>query len=208
MAQRPDLVVAAPSSKVALRLRSLGIPVAEFDAQSVEGVRRVTMALGRLLALTPQAEKVWARLQTQRAQARQGVPLAAQGLRVYFELGPTPYAAGEASYIGELLAGLGVRNVVPASLGAYPQLNPEFVVRAQPDVIILTRADALLLESRPGWKTLAAVRQGRVCAMAPSDFDIVVRPGPRLGDAAQLLSHCLAAVALRGSGESAIAGRP
>jgi len=29
--------------------------------------------------------------------------------------------------------GLGAKNIVPASLGPFPKLNPEFVVRADPD---------------------------------------------------------------------------
>jgi len=51
---------------------------------------------------------------------------------VYFEVSPTPYGASESSFIGETLQRMGVRNILPASLGPFPQINPEFVVRARP----------------------------------------------------------------------------
>mgnify|MGYP000703400206 CR=1 FL=1 len=51
--------------------------------------------------------------------------------RVYFEVNRAPYAAGTSSFIGETLTRLGVANIVPAALGPFPKLNPEFVVRAK-----------------------------------------------------------------------------
>ena len=44
-------------------------------------------------------------------------PYAASAPSVYFEVDAAPYAAGESSFIGELLTRLGVRNIVPASVG-------------------------------------------------------------------------------------------
>ncbi|NDC61085.1 MAG: ABC transporter substrate-binding protein, partial [Betaproteobacteria bacterium] len=35
-----------------------------------------------------------------------------------------------------MMAQMGLRNIVPANMGAFPQLNPEFVVRAQPQIIL------------------------------------------------------------------------
>jgi ABC-type Fe3+-hydroxamate transport system substrate-binding protein len=55
-----------------------------------------------------------------------------RGQSVYFEVASVPFAAGEASFIGELLARLGLGNIVPAAMGPFPQLSPEFVLRAQP----------------------------------------------------------------------------
>ena len=63
--------------------------------------------------------------------AAQSLAPEARNTRVYFEVSRGPYGAGESSFIGETLTRLGVRNIVPASLGPFPRLNPEFVVRAQ-----------------------------------------------------------------------------
>lgn len=192
VSHRPDLVVAAPSTRVAERLRRLGITVVELDAESLGDVRRVTQVLGRLLGRETQALQLWTGLQAELAHARRTLPASVQGTRVYMEVGSTPYAASEASFIGELLAGLGAVNVVPGTLGPFPQINPEFVVRADPALIIVAQADAPLLAARPGWAALSAVRERRVCAVASVDFEVMVRPGPRLGAAARSLARCLA----------------
>ena len=87
----------------------------------------------------------------------------AKNTRVYFEVNSAPYAAGEVSFIGETLTRLGVRNIVPASLGPFPKLNPEFVVRADPDLIMVGERSAQGLEQRPG----LGAASGR-CAKAAS----------------------------------------
>ena len=119
------------------------------------------------------------------------------------DTGPTPrltelargtdIAVFEASFVGETLARLGLRNVVPAALGPFPRLNPEFVVRAAPDWIVATERAIAAMPARPGWGALAALRTGRTCGFAPDRYDMLVRPGPRMGEAAELLADCLAA---------------
>ena len=113
-------------------------------------------------------------------------------MRVYFEVNNGPYAAGESSFIGETLTRLGVRNIVPASLGPFPKINPEYVVRANPDVIMVGERSATGLEQRPGWAGIRAVREGRICRFPAAESDVLVRPGPRMGEAARLMARCLA----------------
>jgi iron complex transport system substrate-binding protein len=112
---------------------------------------------------------------------------------VYFEAGPTPHAASEASFIGETLARLGARNVVPAVLGPFPQINPEFVVRAQPDVIMVGDSSVALMRQRPGWDALQALRPQHVCTFTAEQSDVLLRPGPRMVEAARLMAQCLGA---------------
>jgi iron complex transport system substrate-binding protein len=47
---------------------------------------------------------------------------------------------------------------------------------------------------RPGWGSLWALQQRQVCAFDPGPFDTLVRPGPRLGEAAEAIADCLARV--------------
>ncbi len=91
------------------------------------------------------------------------MPAAERGQRVYFEIDPTPYAAGPDSFIGETLRGLGLGNAIPADLGPFPRLNPEFVVRTQPDIVMAVQASVADMPRRPGWSTLRALRDGRTC---------------------------------------------
>jgi iron complex transport system substrate-binding protein len=191
VAQRPDLVLLSASSRLAARLRGLGLAVAELDAQNLAQLHEMLGTVATLLGRQAEGERHWRRLQAEIAQAAALVPASARGARVYFEVSSTPYAAGESSYIGELLARLGARNMVPASMGPFPLLSPEFVVRADPDVIILSAEDAPGLARRPGWGRLQAVRQARVCAVPSQAYDVLSRPGPRLGQAARFLAECL-----------------
>lgn len=193
VAMRPDLVLVAPSSRVTARLRVLGLTVAELDAQDLAGARRVMDKLARLSGASPDvAVRAWQAMDQEIGAAQASLPAAARGLRVYVEVGSSPYAASESSFIGQLLTRLGARNVVPASLGPFPKLNPEFVVKAQPDVILISREDVSSLAARPGWASLRAVRTHRVCPIEHAEYDVLARPGPRMGQAARMLAQCLA----------------
>ncbi len=194
VAQRPDLVLVAPSSRLAQRLRSLGLTVAELDARDLSEARRVMQKVATLLGEPARAELRWQALMADIQSAADLVPPRARGQRVYFEVSSIPYAAGESSFIGQLLAQLGARNVVPVALGPFPKLNPEFVVKADPSVIMVSAQEVLQLRQRPGWSGMKAVREHRVCALSASEVDVLARPGPRLGQGARVLAHCLARI--------------
>jgi iron complex transport system substrate-binding protein len=84
---------------------------------------------------------------------------------------------------------------VPASLGPFPKLNPEFVVRADPDLIMVGDSNAADMVKRPGWAGMRAFRAQRVCAFSPAQSDMLVRPGPRMAEGARLMVQCLIAKA-------------
>lgn len=191
VALRPDLVLASSSSRLAQRLRALKVQVAEFEAQTLNDVPRVLRAVAILLGRPQAADPVWQNVRAQLREAQSQVPDSVKGTRVYFEVATAPYAASESSFIGQLWSLLGGRNVVPAELGPFPKLNPEFVVRSNPDLIILPDHDVAGLVRRPGWAALTAIRQGQVCGLPSADYDLLARPGPRLGQAAGVLLKCL-----------------
>ena len=190
---RPDVVLLAQSSRVAQRLQSLGIKVIALEPKNHADVRRVLAIVGRVLAVPPsQADAVWRDIEAGLARAAASVPAHARSARVYIEVSRGPYAAGEVSFIGETLARLGAKNIVPASLGPFPKLNPEFVVRANPDLIMVGNRTMQAEFNYPGWEAIRAVREKRVCLFPNDEAEIVVRPGPRMAEAAQLMARCLA----------------
>jgi len=190
VALKPDVVLLAKSSRVTERLEALGLKVLVLEPKSHADVRRVLDVLDQVLG-TNDAQRVWRAIDASVSAAAQSLPPGATNTRVYFEVNSTPYAAGEASFIGETLARLGVRNIVPASLGPFPKLNPEFVVRANPDLIMVGERSAQGMEQRPGWAGIKAVREGRICRFTAAESDVLVRPGPRMGEAAGLMARCL-----------------
>ncbi|WP_326534553.1 ABC transporter substrate-binding protein [Pseudorhodoferax sp.] len=195
LAARPDLVLLRPRNRVADRLKELGLNVLTLDAKSHADMRRNMETVAQAIGRPGAGEALWARTDARLDALRQRLPPHWQGKRVYFELHGGTVAAGEASFIGETLARLGLRNVVPASLGAFPKLGPEYVLRADPDLLIVhDMPGAPPLDARPGWHALRAVREGRTCRIPEPRFDVLVRPGPRLDEAAQEILACLAAV--------------
>jgi iron complex transport system substrate-binding protein len=190
VALKPDVVLLAKSSRVTDRLEALGLKVVVLEPKNHADVRRVLDALARVLG-TGDAPAVWRAIDASVSAAAQSLPERVKRTRVYFEVNSAPYAAGEASFIGETLARLGVRNIVPAALGPFPKLNPEFVVRADPDLIMVGERSAQGLEQRPGWGRIKAVREGRICRFTAEQSDVLVRPGPRMGEAARLMAGCL-----------------
>lgn len=191
VALRPELVLATASPRAVARLEALGLPVVVLEPRSLADTRRVLELVARLLGKPEAAVQLWSRIQAQIDDAAQAVPARWRGRRVYLEVASTPYAAGEASFTGELLARVGLRNVVPAALGPFPALNPEFVLRAAPELVVATREALAGMPQRPGWSALRALREGHVCGFDGPAWDTLVRPGPRVGEAAQALAACL-----------------
>jgi len=191
VALKPDLVLLAPSSRVAPRLRQLGLTVAELDARDLPGVEGLLHKVAALLGQPEAAARRWAAIRQELDQAARSVPASARGQAVYVEISSAPHAAGESSYIGQMLQQQGARNVVPASLGPFPKLNPEFVVRARPALVIVGADEVEALRRRPGWSAIPAVRDQRICALQPREMDALSRPGPRLPEAARVLARCL-----------------
>lgn len=191
VALRPDLVLVANAPRLIERLESLGLPVLMLIPQSLADARRVAGTVGVALGDATSGARLWRRLDARIDAAAARLPAALRGQRVYIEVASAPYAAGEASFVGALVQRLGLDNIVPATLGAFPQLNPEFVLRAQPDLVIASASAVAEMRARPGWARLRALRDGQACGLAPAAWDTLVRSGPRLADAADAIVDCL-----------------
>jgi iron complex transport system substrate-binding protein len=189
VALRPDVVLVAGSSRAIGRLETLGVKVLALEPRTLADLRRAIAQLDALLG-TGQGDALWTRIESDLAAASRGLRPAERAQRVYFEVDSGPYAASESSFVGELLARTGAVNVVPGELGPFPRLNPEFVVRADPQVIMRTGRDDALA-ARPGWSRIRAIREQRVCRFSSAQADVLVRPGPRLAEGVHLMVLCL-----------------
>jgi iron complex transport system substrate-binding protein len=192
VALRPDVVLLARSSRAAARLEALGLKVVALEPRSSADVQRVMGKLGQLLEV-PDPLRIWRAIDAGVTAAAHSLPPATRSTRVYFEVNRGPYAAGASSFLGELLQRLGVQNIIGPELGPFPKINPEYVVRADPDLIMIGDRNVQGLEQRPGWAGMRALRERRLCVFTPEESDILVRPGPRMAEAARLLARCIAA---------------
>jgi iron complex transport system substrate-binding protein len=190
VALKPEVVLMATSSRGAQRLEALGLKVIALEPRSSADVQRVMGILGKIVD-APDAQRIWHAIDAGVAAVAQSLPPSAKNLRVYYEVSTGGYAAGNKSFIGEMMLRLGLKNIVADNLGPFPRINPEYVVRADPHIIMIGARNAMGLEQRPGWAGMRALREQRVCVFTPEESDILVRPGPRMAEAARLVARCV-----------------
>ncbi|HEX5029014.1 MAG TPA: ABC transporter substrate-binding protein [Gaiellaceae bacterium] len=186
-AYKPDLVVIAYDPKgLSQALGRLGITVLHQDgARSFKGayqqIRQLGMVTGREAAATRLVTSMKTRIARLVADAKKARP----GLTVYHELDPTLFSVTSRTFIGQVYSALGLRNIADAADSAgfgYPQLSAEYVVSADPDVIVLADTvccgqKASTVAARPGWDHVSAIRTGSVVRI---DDSMASRWGPRL----------------------------
>jgi iron complex transport system substrate-binding protein len=190
---KPDLVLAGKSTRITSRLESLGIQVIALEPKNLSDVKRSLHVIAQALHLPQpdeQAKAVWSSAMQSLELAAKSLPSDVLGNTIYFETSTGGYAAGESSFMGGVISKLGLRNIIDKSMGAFPQVNPEFVVRANPHWIVLAEPLAQSLSQRPGWRDMAAVKSNRLCKLTMAQGNVLVRPGPRIGEAAQVLVNC------------------
>lgn len=192
VALKPDLVIMRSRNRAMARLQELGVRVMALDANQQADVRRHMEMVARAVGQPGQGEALWLQLEARIDLLKAQVPAAWRGRRVYLELHSGNAAAGQNSFMGELLTNLGFVNVVPAHLGMYPKMSPEYVVRTNPDLLITVDSAATRPPHlRPGWSGMNAVRHQQVCALSGQAYDLLMRAGPRLDLAAEEILHCV-----------------
>jgi iron complex transport system substrate-binding protein len=192
LALQPDLVLAAGSTRAADRLQALGLVVLRLEPRNHADAQRVWRMVAQALHVpAADSDRIWNGIEAGVQEAVQSLSPAAKLQRVYFEVSPAPYGASESSFIGETLTRMGVGNILPAAMGPFPQVNPEWVVQARPDVIMASDSSRASMLQRPGWGRLRAMQGQRLCVFKPDESDMLVRAGPRLAEGAQLMADCL-----------------
>ena len=186
---KPDLVVMSDEApSVDRQVEALGITVLSDPAAVNLAQEYAQFAeLGEATGHVAQAKSEVSKIKGQIAQIVSSVPKPAHGATYYYELDQTYYSATSSTFIGQLLGLLGLHSIADSAKGAaaaggYPQLNAEFILKANPSYILL--ADTLCcaqspatVAARPGWSTLSAVKGHRVLGL---NDDIASRWGPRV----------------------------
>ncbi len=182
---RPDLVVlSGDANDVVAGLRKLGIRVLiQPAAKDLKGAYAEIRRLGTVTGHARGAAAVVARMKKAIAKVLKSTPR--RRLSVYHELTPDFYSATSQTFIGRIYKLFGLRNIADAADSSgtgYPQLSGEYILSANPSLIVLadTRCcgqSAASVAKRPGWSDIAAVRTGSVVAI---DDSVASRWGPRV----------------------------
>ena len=186
-AMKPDLVVIAFDPKGLSRaLRRLGIPVVfQNAAPTLPAAYRQIRQLGKVTGHAAEADGLVARMSRKIGAIVDKVRAKAAKASVYHELDPTLFSVTSNTFVGRVYRMFGLTNIADAAQAGgsdYPQLSAEYVLAANPDLIVLADTvccgqTAQSVAARPGWSRVSAVRTGSVVRL---DDSIASRWGPRL----------------------------
>ena len=189
VALRPDLVLILKFSDGTIeKLRSATQSVLVIDPQNVADVARTATLLGR--AVGADGDGLARSIQQKVDAVKARTATATTHPRVYHEIDasdPTKiFTVGPGSYIDDLIQIAGGANIAARAASAYPQLSAEEILRSDPEIIVLASSDysakPAQVAARAGWSAIAAVKNGRIVTIEPN---LINRPGPRVGDAAE-----------------------
>jgi iron complex transport system substrate-binding protein len=201
---KPDLVVYSDDpGDLAAGLGKLAIPALQQPAaRTLDDTYAQLDQLGRATGHLPEATRLAATMRAEIAKVAAAKP--SRRLTYYHELDKNLYTATSKTFIGQLYAQLGLRNIADAADkdgSGYPQLSAEYIVKADPDLIFLADTKccgqtARTVAARDGWDDLTAVRTGAVVEL---DDDVASRWGPRVVDFLKTVAAKVEAVDAAGS---------
>lgn len=186
LALKPDLILAdeSKSSKLVSKLEAAGLTVYGGTGQTYNEVFEKIAVLGKITNREANATRLITKMRGDLNALQQSV-LKLPKVSTYYEVDPAPYSVGPNSFIGTLITKAGGQTIIPASMGDFPKIDPELIVKANPQVMIgLSLDDA---KKRAGWLSLKAVNSGRVYKPSDEERDALSRPGPRLAVALKAL---------------------
>jgi ABC-type Fe3+-hydroxamate transport system substrate-binding protein len=192
----PDLVIANVEENLKAdvdRLREWGIPVwVTYPRTVAEGIGMVR-ELGELTATRPRAAAIADELEALLAEVRARTA-GRPPVPVFYPIWRAPYMTINAdTYVHDMLAVCGGRNVFGDRPERYPTISLEEVRAARPDVIVLPdepfRFRATHVQDFAPYPDIPAVAGGRIHLM---DGKLFCWYGPRIGDALRALPEIFA----------------
>lgn len=199
-AYRPDLVVVSDQGPqdVVAGLEKLRVPVLlEPSATSLEVAYDQMVDLGAATGHRRSARSLVARTREELVGLARSVPREPR-LTVFHELSTDLYSASSKTFIGEIYSQFGLRNIADRAARAsseYPKLSAEYVVAADPDLIVLADGECCgqtpaKAARRDGWRGIDAVQNDAVVSVSD---DVASRWGPRLVDFARAVATAVRA---------------
>lgn len=197
---KPDLVLASLSvpgmERNVEELKKRNIPHLVLDPQSLNDIAEDLLTVGQACGIVKQAHRInveylsFINDMKKRAASVETTP------SLYWEWWPKPvFTPGRINWLTEISAIAGGLNEFRDVELASVQTDWEDVLKRNPDYILLAwvgvRAEKVKTEvvlKRPGWRELAAVKEGRLAKM---EEELYCRPSPRLLEGALKLGNMI-----------------
>lgn len=175
---RPDLVLYWPSGLAGnqqSRLRVLGVPMLAIDPQRLDDIAPRLRWLGALAGRSANADRLATTMQADLQRTRQRYAKGPR-LRGLYQVWLQPlYSLSPQHLASQAMALCGVDSIVPPTKVPAPILSLEFVVRARPDVILLSQDQ--LAPSRRYWQRFREMPALQRDGLVVVDDHELTRPG-------------------------------
>lgn len=162
-------------------LEKLGLETREFYIKSLDDMLNTIDELGELLNRENQADELIDSIDREidlyKANMIDNKP------SIYVEIYGNPLmSVADSSLVGELVEIAGADNIFDSLPRAYSRINPEDVINADPDVILLTYpgVNANSVKNRKGWDNIKACKNNRIYNVDNVDPDLILRATPRI----------------------------
>ncbi|HEU4564579.1 MAG TPA: helical backbone metal receptor [Gemmatimonadaceae bacterium] len=189
LARRPTLVVLYASGEnrgAAEQLRAAGVQTLALTTDEIAQFRRAARILGAVTGREARAAAVVDSVDRTLARVR-AATAALRPPTVFVHVWDDPViTVGAGSFMTELVAIAGGRNVYADVAAPSAQVALEDVVRRDPELMLAGPVGAARLRSDPAWRAVPAVRAGRIVV---ADTTLIARPSVRLGEAAVSLAR-------------------
>ena len=187
LAVRPTHVLETVLSDPALRdrLTALNIPVVHVPCTRLDQIPDALRQLGVLCDRSTRANQLADDIQSGIERARQAASSYQARPRVLLLFAPdVSITAGPNAFVTTLLELAGGVSVGHDLEADYPRVSLEWIIAQDPDLLLCIFETTLppleVYARQTGWRSLRAVRSGRVYTV--TDLNTVSRPGPRVLD--------------------------
>jgi iron complex transport system substrate-binding protein len=181
VALEPDLVVLVSSVQqrdFRSRLRELGVEVIELTGHTLDQILESMQTLGDRIGRSQAARERVAAIRSTWVDVAQEASQRPRRSAVLVVQRDPLYLVGGGSYLDAMLDAAGLDNAAAEYLEAYPRVSLEWLIAAEPQVIIDSSEDPVAaIEHWSRWASIPAVAAGRVVAIPQG---LVTLPGPYL----------------------------
>ena len=202
MALKPDLILATTLTpiEVVRQIEALGVPIAIFKQEGVEGTFSDMQVIGRLTGNAAQADAAIQKLENRRHDLTEkvdAIDIRPRTLLLYGVDGL--FSAKVGTFPSDMIELAGGDNVVKTTASDWPQLSMESIIEWNPEVILVTlrisgEKNKLADKVIAGWKedsrwmTVSAVMNHRIYFL---DDTLMSVPGPLMIDTAETIANAL-----------------
>lgn len=196
IAMKPDVVIAYTigDEKILQPIKDAGIPIFVIQsAATIDDVYGDIEQLAAVMGVEKKGKEIISHIKEQFTSVQEKVASVDPKAKVYYEISPSPdiYTTGAKTFQQEILDNAGVENIFSDKEGWMKPAEEE-IIKRNPQVILTTvnYIDHPIdeIKSRKSWNNLDAVKNNQVIQL---DADIMSRPGPRIGEAVELVAKAV-----------------